>query len=102
MWKPRLEGLLRRLGQEGLTDKIEFAVKITGGGALTKEFARQISIEAAASLQAALTVNITIPGTKREIPAELSYSYGATYNDGRVSDQGQGMIKVTLLKFNSW
>jgi hypothetical protein len=106
LWKPKLEGLLRRIGQEGIAEKIEFAVKIIGGGGLTKEFARQISVEVAASLQAALTFNITIPGTKRELPIELSYSFGAAYRSGfsdptggSIGSEGQGMIKVTLFKF---
>lgn len=70
---------------------------------MTKECAKQISIEAPASLQAALTFNITIPGINRGLPIELSYSYGATYHKGRgVSDNSQGMIKVTLFRFKSW
>jgi hypothetical protein len=106
LWKPKLEGLLRRIGQEGIAEKIEFAVKITSGGALTKEFARQISVEVAASLQAALTFNITIPGTKRELPIELSYSFGAAYRSGfsdptggSIGGESQGMIKVTVFRF---
>jgi len=102
VWKPKLESLLRKIGQEQNADKIEFAVRISGGGKMSKEFARQISIEVAASIQAALTFNITIPGTKRELPIELSYSYGANYKDGSVRDEGQGMVKVTLFKFKSW
>jgi hypothetical protein len=102
LFKPKLEAMLRRIGQEGIADKIEFAVKIKGGAAMSKEFARQISIEVAASLQAALTFNITIPGTKRELPIELSYSYGAGYRDGRVTDYGEAMIKVTIFRFKSW
>jgi len=102
MWKPKLEALLRKIGQEGNADKIEFAVQIIGSGAMTKEFARQISIEVAASLKVALTFNITVPVTKRELPIELSYSYGTVYQGGSFSNQGQGMITVTLFRFNSW
>jgi hypothetical protein len=109
LWKPKLEAALRRIGQAGLADKIEFSLKIIGGGALTKEFARQISAEVAASLQAALTFNITIPGTSYELPVELSYSYGGDYKagiddptNGNISGEGQGMIKVTLFRFKSW
>jgi len=102
VWKPKLESILRKIGKEGLADKIEFAVKISGGAKLSKEFAGQISTEIAASLRVALTFNITIPGTKRELPIELSYSYGAAYNDGTVADRGQGMITVTLFRFKSW
>lgn len=102
VWKPKLEGLLRKVGQQGIADKIEFDVKIVAGGAKTKEFARQISYEVAAALRASLTFEITIPGTKREIPIELSYSYGAEYKGGSISDKSEGMIKVTLFRFKSW
>jgi len=109
LWKPKLEALLRRLGQEGLADRVEFSLKIVAGGQLTKEFAKQISVEIAAQLQAALTFNITIPGTSYELPVELSYSYGAGYKadltdptGGGVSRQGEGMIKVTVFRFKAW
>lgn len=109
LWKPRLEGILKRIGQGNLADKIEFAVRIVGGGKASKEFARQISAEVAASLQAALTFNVTIPGINREIPIELSYSYGSGYKTdisnptgGNFNTEGQGMIKITLFKFKSW
>lgn len=109
LWKPKLEGLLRRIGQQGLADKIEFSLKITAGGELSKEFAKQISVEIAAQLQAALTFNITIPGVNYELPIELSYSYGAAYKAGRddptngnIDREGQGMIKVTIFRFKSW
>jgi hypothetical protein len=109
LWKPRIEGVLRRLGQQGIADKIEFEVKITSGGALTKEFAKEISVELAAQLQAALTFNITIPGTNYELPVELSYSYGTGYKsdlsdptNGNVKWEGQGMVKVTVFRFKSW
>lgn len=108
VWKPKLEGLLRRIGQHGMVDKVEFAIKITGGGGKSKEFARQISVEIAASLKAALTFNVTIPGTKHELPIELSYSYGGSYRanegaytDGRFKEEGKGMINVTLFRFKS-
>lgn len=109
LWKPKLEGVFRRIGQQGMADKVEFEVRITGGAAKSKEFARQISVEIAAALQAALTFNITIPGTKRELPVELSYSYGASYKandgaylDGRFAEESKGMVKVTLFRFKSW
>lgn len=109
IWKPKLEGLLRRIGQQGMADKIEFAVKIVGGAEKSKEFAKQISVEVAASLKAALTFNVTIPGTKHELPIELSYSYGANYKanegaytDGRFAKEEKGLITVTLFRFNSW
>jgi len=109
LWKPRIEGVLRRLGKERIADKIEFEMKIIGGGALTKEFASQISIEIAAQLEAALTFNITIPGTSYELPVELSYSYGPGYRsdltdptNGNVKWEGQGMVKVTVFRFKSW
>ncbi|MEP7074710.1 MAG: hypothetical protein ABI878_02785 [Acidobacteriota bacterium] len=108
VWKPKIEGILRRLGQEGLAEKITFDVKLTMGGGLTKEFANQISVEIAAQLQAALTFNITIPGTSYELPVELSYSYGPGYRadltdptSGNVKWEGQGMIKVTVFRFKS-
>ena len=109
LWKPKLEGLLRKIGKQGLADSIEFAIKIEGGGAKAKEFARQISADIAASLKAALTFNVPIPGTKQELPIELSYSYGGNYRanegaytDGRFSEEGKGMISVTLFRFKSW
>jgi hypothetical protein len=109
LWKPKLEGLLRRVGQQGMADKIEFAIKITGGGGKSKEFARQISVEIAASLKAALTFSVPIPGTKHDLPIELSYSYGGgyraqdgAYTDGRFDHEGKGMINVTLFRFKSW
>ena len=109
LWKPKLEGLLRKLGQERWADKIEFSLKIVAGGQLTKEFARQISAEIAAQMQAALSFNITIPGTSYELPIELSYSYGPSYNapftdptNGNTAMQGQGMIKVTVFRFKGW
>ncbi|HLA95589.1 MAG TPA: hypothetical protein VK612_07700 [Pyrinomonadaceae bacterium] len=102
VWKPKLESFLKKIGQGNLADKVEFSVNIIAGGAQTKEFNRQIAIEVAASLQAALTFNVTIPGTKREIPIELSYSHGAEYKGGGVSEKGEAMIKVTLFKFKSW
>lgn len=109
LWKPKLEGLMRRIGQQGMADKIEFFVKIIGGAEKSKEFAKQISVEVAASLKAALTFTVTIPGTKRELPIELSYSYGGkyqadegAYTDGRFAGEGKGMVNVTLFRFNSW
>ena len=111
LWKPKLEGLLRRVGQQGIADKIEFAVKITvdGEAGKSKEAVNQISAQAAAALKAALTFKITIPGSRREIPIELSYSYGGSYRanrdapfDGRFSEEGKGMITVTLFRFNGW
>lgn len=109
LWKPKLEGLLRRIGQQGIADKIEFAIKIEGAGGKSKEFGKQISVEVAAALKAALTFNVQIPGTKREIPVELSYSYGGSYRaqegaytDGRFAEEGKGMITVTLFRFKSW
>ena len=98
-WKPKLEGLLRKIGKAGLADKVEFALKIVGVGKMSKEFAHQISIEIAASLKAALTFDITIPGTSYELPVELSYSYGAAYRDGTIGDRGQGMVTITLFRF---
>jgi len=100
--RPKLEGVLKKIGQEGLADKIEFSVQIVGGGKISKEFARQISTEVAASLKVALNINITIPGTKHELPIELSYSYGAAYKDGGVTEKGEGMITVTIFRFKSW
>ncbi len=111
LWKPKLEVLMRRIGQQGIADKVEFAVRITvdGEAGRSKEVAKQISAQVAASLKAALTFKITIPGTKRELPVELSYSYGIGYRanheaplDGRFSEEGKGMITVTLFRFNSW
>jgi len=109
LWKPKLEALLRKLGQEGLADKVEFSLKITAGGQLSKEFAKQISVEIAAQLQAVLTFNITIPGTSYELPIELSYSYGPAYSapyddptNGNAGMQGQGMVKVTVFRFKGW
>lgn len=111
LWKPKLERLLRRIGQEGSADKIEFAVKITvdGEAGKSKEVANQISAKIAASLKAALTFNVPIPGTKHEVPIELSYSYGAGYRanheapfDGRFSEESKEMINVTLFRFNKW
>jgi hypothetical protein len=100
--RPKLESVLKKIGQEGLADKIEFSVQIVGGGKISKEFARQISTEVAASLKVALNINITIPGTKHELPIELSYSYGAAYKDGGVTEKGEGMITVTIFRFKSW
>lgn len=110
LWKPKLEGLLRKLGQEGLADKVEFSLNIVAGGALTKEFAKQISAEVVAQLQAALTFDITIPGTSYELPIELSYSWGPAYKadnfedptNGNYRSEGQAMIKVTIFRFKSW
>jgi hypothetical protein len=109
LWKPKLEALLRKLGQEGLADRMEFSLKIIAGGQLSKEFAGQISAEIAAQLQAALTFNITIPGTSYELPIELSYSYGPSYNapytdptNGNAGMQGQGVVKVTVFRFKGW
>jgi hypothetical protein len=111
MWKPKLEGLLKRIGQQGLADKIEFAVKITldGDAGKSKDVAKQISAEVAASLKAALTFRVPIPGTKREIPIELSYSVGGSYRanheaplNGRFAEEGKGMVTVTLFRFKSW
>jgi hypothetical protein len=108
LWKPKLETLLRKVGQERWADKIEFSLKIVAGGQLSKEFAGQISAEIAAQLQAALSFNITIPGTSYELPIELSYSYGPAYNapytdptNGNTAMQGQGMVKVTVFRFKS-
>jgi hypothetical protein len=109
LWKPKLESALKRIGQQGIADKVEFSLKIVGGGARSKEFANQISVEAAAALKAALNIKVTIPGTRRELPIELSYSYGGSYKasdgaylDGRFAAEGKGMISVTLFRFNSW
>ncbi len=109
LWKPKLEGILKRIGQGNLADKIEFAIRIVGGGKASKDFAKQISAEIAASLRAALTFNVTIPGVNREIPIELSYSYGGGYKTdisnptgGNFTVDGQGTIKITLFKFKSW
>ncbi|MEO8649096.1 MAG: hypothetical protein ABI539_08025 [Acidobacteriota bacterium] len=102
LWKPKLEAALKKIGQEGLADKIEFSVKIVGGATMSKEFAHQISTEIAASISATLTLNVEIPGIRKELPIELSYSYGAGYKDGSVAEKGTGMIKVTLFKFKSW
>jgi hypothetical protein len=99
VWKPKLESLLRKIGKGGIADKVEFALKIVGVGKMSKEFADQISIEIAASLKAALTFDITIPGTSYELPVELSYSYGAAYRDGTIGDRGQGMVTITLFRF---
>lgn len=109
LWKPKLEALLRKIGQQKNADKVEFSLKIVVGGQLTKEFAHQISAEIAAQLQVALTFNITIPGTSYELPIELSYSYGPVYKapftdptNGSIDREGQGMIKVTVFRFKSW
>jgi hypothetical protein len=99
--RPKLEGILKKIGQDGIADKIEFAVKITGGAKLSKEFAHSVGIEIAAQIKAALNFNVTIPGTKRELPVELSYSYGAAYKDGSVDKKGEGMITITLFRFGS-
>ena len=102
-WKPKLESLLKKIGQQGNADKIEFAVKINAGGKMQKEFAHQISYEIAGQLQVALTFDVTIPGTSHDLPVELSYSYGAVYDkDKGFSSDGQGMIKVTLFRFKKW
>jgi len=109
LWKPKLQELMRRIGQEDMADKVEFAVKLTGGASRSKEFTRQVSLAVSASLKAALTFNVTIPGTKHEVAIELSYSYGASYTadegrygDGQFADKGKGMINVTLFRFKSW
>jgi hypothetical protein len=97
------------MGQHGIADKVEFSLKIVGGGSKSKEFARQISVEVAASLKAVLNFKVTIPGTRRELPIEISYSYGGSYKagdgaylDGRFAAEGKGMVNVTLFRFNSW
>ena len=111
LWKPKLEGVLKRIGQQASADNIEFALKVTfdGDAAKSKDAAAQISAKVAASIKAALTFKITIPGTKRELPIELSYAYGGSYRanheaplNGRFSEESKGMITVTLFRFNSW
>jgi len=111
LWKPKLEGVLKRVGQQASADNIEFAIKVTvdGDASKSKDAAQQISAKVAASIKAALTFKITIPGTKRELPIELSYSYGGSYRanhesplNGRFSEESKGMITVTLFRFNSW
>jgi len=111
LWKPKLEGVLKRIGQQASADNIEFAIKVMvdGDASKSKDAAQQISAKVAASIKAALTFKITIPGTKRELPIELSYSYGGSYRanheeplNGRFSEESKGVITVTLFRFDSW
>ncbi len=106
LWKPKLHKLLRKIGQDGMADKVQFSFKLTGGGTKSKDFGDEVKVAVSASLKAALSVQVSVPGTKHEVTIELSFSYGVSYKaemdritDGSVGDKGKGMVEVTLFRF---
>jgi hypothetical protein len=97
--RPKLVSVLEKIGLGGQAEKVEFAIKIVGGGKISKKFKEQLSYEIGAQVQAALKIELTVPKIGKKLPVEISYSYGTAYGSEGFKAEGQGMIKVVLFEF---
>lgn len=77
-WKPKLDNLLKSLGFEGsVIGRIEFALKLSVSGKLTRNEYQGISREIGAKIQAGLSFKI-----KGKVKLELSASESVVRSDG--------------------